>query len=27
VGFLLFDGRLTSFLGSPPLVGWWSPRR
>ena len=27
VGFLLFDGRLTAFLGSPPLVGWWSPRR
>lgn len=27
VGFLLFDGRLTGFLGSPPLTGWWSPRR
>ncbi|MGE5177532.1 MAG: hypothetical protein ACM3PF_00415 [Bacteroidota bacterium] len=27
VGFLLFDGRLLGFLGSPPLVGWWSPRR
>ncbi|HTM00702.1 MAG TPA: hypothetical protein VL503_06220 [Candidatus Omnitrophota bacterium] len=27
VGFLLFDGRLTAFLGSPPLTGWWSPRR
>jgi uncharacterized membrane protein (UPF0136 family) len=27
VGFLLFDGRLTAFLGSPPLVGWWTPRR
>jgi hypothetical protein len=27
VGFLLFDRRLTEFLGSPRLVGWWSPRR
>lgn len=27
VGFLLFDERLTSFLGSPRLVGWWTPRR
>ena len=27
VGFLLFDARLLGFLGSPPLVGWWSPRR
>jgi len=28
VGMLLFDARLTAFLGSPPLVGWWmSPRR
>jgi hypothetical protein len=27
VGFLLFDERLTAFLGSPRLVGWWTPRR
>jgi hypothetical protein len=27
VGFLLFDRRLLEFLGSPRLVGWWSPRR
>jgi len=27
VAFLLFDGRLTAFLGSPRLVGWWTPRR
>ncbi|HEX7077984.1 MAG TPA: hypothetical protein VF363_06150 [Candidatus Eisenbacteria bacterium] len=27
VGFLLFDGRLLSFLGSTRLVGWWAPRR
>lgn len=27
VGFLLFDERLTTFLGSPRLVGWWTPRR
>lgn len=27
VAFLLFDGRLLSFLGSTRLVGWWAPRR
>lgn len=27
VGFLLFDGRLLSFLGSTRLVGWWAPKR
>jgi len=27
VWMLLFDPRLSAFLGSPPLVGWWSPRR
>lgn len=27
VWLLLFDARLTAFLGSPPLVGWWSARR
>lgn len=27
VWLLLFDARLTAFLGSPPLTGWWSPRR
>jgi len=27
VGFLLFDERLTTFLGSPRLVGWWAPKR
>jgi len=27
VGFLLLDRQLTEFLGSPRLVGWWTPRR
>ena len=27
VAFLLFDERLAEFLGSPRLVGWWTPRR
>ncbi|MGE5176359.1 MAG: hypothetical protein ACM3JJ_08290 [Hyphomicrobiales bacterium] len=27
IGFLLFDERLLSFLGSTRLVGWWAPKR
>jgi hypothetical protein len=27
VGVLLFDARIARFLGSPRLVGWWTPRQ
>ena len=26
VAFLLFDEKLLAFLGSPRLIGWWTPK-